>query len=289
MKLSPMGASRMEATVLVDNVASGRGLQSEHGFSLWVEAGGLRILFDTGQGAALDENARRLGIPLHKADFVVLSHGHYDHTGGLAEVLKYAPSARPVIHPGALAARYSLRPPAPARAIGIPASARTALEPAESGAPAPAVTWSAQAVFLTPSVGVTGPIPRKTAFEDVGGPFFLDPQGKEKDPLVDDQALWVRTPGGVVACVGCSHAGIVNTLHHIMLLSGVPKIHAVIGGFHLLQASGERLEQTVRALQEISPDILAPCHCTGESAVHVLKQHFTKHVAPCEAGTRFQF
>ena len=102
-----MNLDPIRITVLVDDEA-GEGLLPEHGLSLWIETGGKHILFDTGQGNALVENARRLGVPLEETDIVVLSHGHYDHSGGLANVLTIAPRAKILLHPGATIARYSL-------------------------------------------------------------------------------------------------------------------------------------------------------------------------------------
>ena len=280
-----MSSHDVRITTLVNDQAV-PGLRAEHGLSFWIESEGLRILFDTGSGETLVENAQQLGVSLDKTDFIVLSHGHYDHTGGLAEVLKYAPGARLVLHPDAKVSRYSVRALEPSRPIGMPPLVQAAID---RRSPALAITWSARAVSLGATVGVTGPIPRKTSFEDAGGPFFLDQQGRHEDPFLDDQALWIRTPGGMVVCVGCCHAGVVNTLNHVRRLSGVSSIRAVVGGFHLLQADEERLRLTMNALSDISPEVLAPCHCTGDLAVQTLKKAFGKRVVPCEAGTRFHF
>jgi 7,8-dihydropterin-6-yl-methyl-4-(beta-D-ribofuranosyl)aminobenzene 5'-phosphate synthase len=97
-----------EITILVDNQA-GTGLQAEHGLSLWIEVARRRILFDTGQGTALPRNAAKLGIDLGTAEIAVLSHGHYDHTGGLALVAQHATSLRLYAHPSALLPRHSIR------------------------------------------------------------------------------------------------------------------------------------------------------------------------------------
>jgi 7,8-dihydropterin-6-yl-methyl-4-(beta-D-ribofuranosyl)aminobenzene 5'-phosphate synthase len=280
-----MSSHNAQITTLVNNQAVPE-LLAEHGLSFWIESEGLRILFDTGSGETLMENAQQLGIPLDKTDVIVLSHGHYDHTGGLAEVLKSAPSARLVMHPNAKISRYSVHDSEPPRPIGMPPLAQAAIDRRN---PSFAITWSTHAVSLSTTVGVTGPIPRRSPFEDVGGPFFLDQQGQKEDPLLDDQALWIRTPRGLVVCVGCCHAGIVNTLNHVCRLSGVSSVYAVLGGFHLLQANEERLRLTMNALSDISPEILAPCHCTGDMAIHTLKETFQERVVPCEAGTEFQF
>lgn len=274
----------VKITALVDNEAS-EGLRSEHGLSLWVEAKGRCILFDTGQGQTLAHNARRLGVPLAKADAIVLSHGHYDHTGGMAELLSVAPTARVILHPGAVIARYSVGPGKPPRAIGIPQAARDAVARVSDGR----VIGVLQPFRLAAAMGVTGPIPRETSYEDVGGPFFLDPRGERRDAIEDDQALWIGTPDGLIVCVGCSHAGVINTLQYVRKVSGISSIRAVIGGFHLRHANDWRIEKTMDALRSLSPGMLAPCHCTGEVALRALENGLGASVSRCRAGMRFSF
>jgi len=271
-------------TILVDDHRGRDDLGAEHGFSLWIETGGKYILFDTGQGGALERNARALGIDLSETDAVVLSHGHYDHTGGLTAALTLAPKAEIFCHPGIYQPRYAVRdgtlkpvqmPEASAEALGrIPdGSFHLVLDP----------------VFLTGRVGVTGPIPRETAYEDAGGPFYLDGEGRSPDPIVDDQALWIRTDAGLVVCVGCAHAGLVNTLNRIRFLNDGSRIRAVIGGFHLLQAGRDRLVRTVAALESFGLETLVPCHCTGESAITFIRGAFPGRVFPGTVGTVFRF
>lgn len=210
----------------------------------------------------------------------MLSHGHYDHTGGAAQVIRRRPEIEVYFHPGAVQPRYSIRNGA-SRSIGMPREAKTAL----NGLPARGVHWVIRPTLIAPDVGVTGPIPRETPYEDVGGPFFLDPTGARRDPVDDDQALWINTPEGLVVCVGCCHAGLVNTLNHVARLNDDAPIRAFIGGFHLGEASDERLDRTIEALRAISPRMLAPCHCTGEKAIHAFKRVFGDMVSPGHAGT----
>lgn len=276
--------SDLQITVLVDNEA-GEGLVSEHGLALWIETAGKRILFDTGQGGALLPNARTLGVGLDEADVVVLSHGHYDHTDGLADALALAPEARVIVHRDALVARYSIRPSDPAKAVGMSSAARAALEQR----PAEKVTWSASPISVAPHVTVTGTITRATTFEDVGGPFFLDEGGGKPDPITDDQALWIDTAEGLIVCAGCCHAGLINTLNAVRNAGGKSRIRAVIGGFHLLHASEQRLERTLDALQSMSPQMLVPCHCTGHKAVRRLQEVFGDRVSDCRSGMKFRF
>ena len=144
-------------------------------------------------------------------------------------------------------------------------------------------------VMLSDRIGLTGPIPRVTGFEDTGGPFFLDPEGESPDPIEDDLALWIRTDDGLVVCAGCSHAGIVNTLDYVRGLAGGARVRAVIGGLHLLEASSQRMDRTIAALRLLEPDFLVPCHCTGEKAVAALKEAFGERVSPGAAGMTFRF
>ncbi len=274
----------MRITILVDN-AGAAGLRAEHGLSLWIEARGRRILFDTGQGNALRGNARGLRAPLERTDTIVLSHGHYDHAGGLAGVLKLAPAARLIVHPSALFPRFSLPAGKPPRSIGFPPSALSACLRARPGQ----IIWATRPVFIARGVGVTGPIVRRTAYEDSGGPFYLDTGGREKDPFADDQALWIESPAGVIVCVGCCHAGLVNTLNQVRRTTGARRIRAVIGGFHLGAAGQDRLRRTADALGALSPELMAPCHCTGEKAVRVLRKALGEAVVSVRAGSTFTF
>jgi len=259
-----MGASPIAITILVDNQA-GPGLTTEHGFSLWIEADGRHILFDTGQGPALPMNARTLGIDLRQTDMVVLSHGHYDHTGGIPHVLHVAPNAHVYCHPGVVQPRYSLRNGSP-RPAHMPSASMAALD----RLPEKHLRWTSEAVMLSENIGLTGPIPRQTTFEDTGGAFFLDPEARHADPIEDDLALWIKTDQGLVVCVGCCHAGIINTLTHVRRLSGVAPIRAIIGGLHLLNADDRRLNHTLAAMQTIPIETVIPCHCTGDRAMDQL-------------------
>jgi len=278
-----MNAPLLKITIVVDNEA-GDGLAAEHGLSLWIDAGGTRIVFDTGQGGVLADNARKLGIGLEQADALVLSHGHYDHTGGIPVVLKSSRKIRVYCHAEAVQPRYAMHN-GTAKAIHMPRESMAAIDrlPEEN------LRWVSRAALLAGGIGITGPIPRETSYEDPGGPFFLDPQGQRADAIDDDLALWIGTDRGLVVCVGCCHAGIVNTLHHVMRLSGINRVRALIGGLHLLQAGEERLDQTVAALRAFSPALLVPCHCTGAKAMRLLTPAFGGRVVPGRAGARYEF
>jgi 7,8-dihydropterin-6-yl-methyl-4-(beta-D-ribofuranosyl)aminobenzene 5'-phosphate synthase len=277
-----MNAQNISITVLVDNSA-GSGLAAEHGLALWIDTGHDRIVFDTGQGMALTQNASRLGLDLERANILILSHGHWDHTGGVADVLRKAKKIETFCHPAVMQARYSVLP-GEVRSLAISSQSADALK----GLPQEKLRWIPGAAMFSPMTGITGEIPRLSDFEDRGGPYYLDQEGTDADQVVDDMALWIDTATGLIVLVGCCHSGLVNTLNYIRQITGHSKIRAVVGGFHLLRASEERLTKTVNALQALAPELIVPCHCTGESAIGLFQDVLGASVVPGRSGLSFQ-
>lgn len=271
-------------TVLVENSVNLRGLKAEHGLAWLIEIGGRRVLFDTGQTELLLDNAGALGCSLEGLDAIVLSHGHYDHTGGLAAVRRLSPAAQVCLHPAAMRPKFNANSDGGGRYIGMPDAGRQAI--ADAG---PKLTLTAACQEIVSGLFVTGEIPRLTDFEDVGGHFFLDERCQQADPLVDDQAVFFQTPTGVVVVLGCAHAGVVNTLTQVERLTTGKRIQAVLGGMHLFNASPERLAATVEALQRRDIPLLAPAHCTGLAAVTRLWVGFPGRCSGAGVGSRFVF
>jgi 7,8-dihydropterin-6-yl-methyl-4-(beta-D-ribofuranosyl)aminobenzene 5'-phosphate synthase len=275
---------QLRITTLVENTVGRPDLLAEHGIAFWVEADGFRLLFDTGQGKVLGHNARKLGVPLDSADAVAFSHGHYDHTGGLAEVLGARPDVPIYLHPAAREPKYARGPRPPHRAIGMPEPAEAALRSHRGP-----ITWTRGPTEIRPGMVLTGEIPRRTQFEDVGGPFFCDAECQTPDPLADDQALCIETPSGAVVVLGCAHSGVVNSLDYLAELTGASRFRAVLGGMHLVRADAERLDATIAALQRYDPRVLAAGHCTGPRAVTALWAALPDRCVPCAAGSFFRF
>jgi len=253
-------------TTLVENTASKAGLLAEHGLSFWIEYGGKWILFDTGQSNILIKNAEVLGIDLAETDAIVLSHGHYDHTGGLAVVLDIADKAKIYLHPAAIEPKFS-RKTTGAEPIGMPDSAKEAIQDQH-------VVWTATPATIFPGMSVTGQVPRMNDYEDVGGDFFVDASCEKSDELLDDQTLFIESTKGLVVVLGCAHSGVVNTLDYISKLTGYNKIYAVIGGMHLLNASQIRIANTIEALKKYEIKKIVPLHCTGQKAMQDFKTDF---------------
>lgn len=274
----------MNVTVLADDTVGTRQTLAEHGWAVWIEAGGRRWLFDTGQGRVLSHNARELEIGLDTVDGVILSHGHYDHTGGLAALLQNRHLPLDLyMHPAALDGKYQ-GTAAPARYIGIPESGRQALhaEPVHLEA-------TRRPAEVAPGIRITGGIPRLHPQEDGEHAFRCDREACDPDPLLDDQALFLDSRKGTVVVLGCAHAGVINTLDYIQSLTGEARIHAVIGGMHLGSVSAGRLRWTLDQLRRFEIQLLAPSHCTGPRAVAALWNAFPGETHPCGTGIRFDF
>lgn len=272
----------MEILILSDNLSFDETLKSEHGLAFWVDTGHFCFLFDTGQGTAIAENAGRLGVPFEKLHAVVISHGHYDHTGGLREVLTAKSDVPVYLHPDAFCERYGVRDEAAAHSIGMPLPVVSELK--QEGR---RLIWTRTPVEIFRGVRVTGAIPRRTGFEDTGGHFFKDATCRVKDEILDDQAVWIETSKGLIVLVGCGHSGVVNTLNYISELTRGAPVYAVLGGMHLLNAGEERLERTVEALVRYGVKQVVPCHCTGEAPMKRLKDVFGEKCTIGFSGYRF--
>lgn len=275
---------QISVTILMENTARGRGILGEHGLSYYIQYAGRHILFDTGQTDALLHNARQLHIDLTRVDTIVLSHGHYDHVGGLPAVLQLAPNARLIFHPKATARKFSLGPDRQTRPASIPF-----LDTELANNPHPHTVTSDQPFEIFPGLWTTGEVPRTNDYEDTGGDFFLDADAARPDPIADDMSLFFHTDKGLVVLLGCAHAGLINTLTHITNFTGTTHLHAVIGGMHLLHAGPERLRRTFDALRPWNIQCLAPCHCTGTHAIAAFRQAFPDAISEAAASRSFSF
>jgi 7,8-dihydropterin-6-yl-methyl-4-(beta-D-ribofuranosyl)aminobenzene 5'-phosphate synthase len=276
--------AKTHVTLLVENTASGPGLLAEHGLAYWIEHDSRHVLLDSGQGGVLMSNAYKLGIALHEIDALILSHGHNDHTGGAAEVLK---TDRPVTiyaNTAAFARKYMRKSDGAARDIGMPYLSSEAIRDSRNR-----LIPTEKPTMIFDWLTVTGPVPRLTDFEDTGGPFFLDKACKRPDPLEDDQSAFFDTAEGIVVLLGCAHSGVINTLRYIRQLTENRPIRAVIGGMHLVGASPHRVQRTIEELHGIGVERLAPAHCTGMPATVALWNAFPGRCLSCPVGTRFEF
>ena len=267
---------------------------AEHGFSALVELARrgrtYRVLFDAGLTPdGLVTNMRRLGIDPTDIDVIVLSHGHFDHTTGLDGFIRAVGRVNlPVlIHPHFWhRRRIELSGRAP---VELPTTSRRALVDAGFDI----VERPEPSFLLDRALLVTGEVDRTTTFErGFRGHQAFDGTAWRPDPLIlDDQALIANVRGrGLVVMTGCGHAGVVNLLRYARRLTGVDRLHAVLGGFHLSGASFVPIiPATVDALQELAPDVIVPAHCTGWTAMHHIANALPDAFIPNAVGTRYVF
>lgn len=269
-------------TVLCENTVTKPGFLGEHGFAAYVETPDTTLLFDTGQGFGLVQNALRLQKDLRQVSRVALSHGHFDHTGGILSFLGVHGPCEIVGHPDVLSERFRWMPVGKEEkpvSIGIPW--REAYVTSRGAR----FRWEKEFTEIAPHVYLSGEVDRKTDFE-TGDPKFVIRQNGNwiPDPFLDDYSLALKTPKGLVVILGCAHAGLINILNHFSAKTGENRFYAVLGGTHLGFSPQVQLENTIRALKKYDIELLAVSHCTGQQPVARLAAEFGERFAFAPVG-----
>lgn len=276
---------KTKITILCENRAGATiGVMGEHGFSALIEKNNEKILMDTGQGLTLKANAKALKINLSDIKKIVLSHGHYDHTGGLADLMPSETKRDIYAHPDIFAPKYA-RHENESKKEKIFIGNRFTREYLESNLNA---EFHFKTKFSKISDGIffSGVIPRQTDFEQPDkrllvkdGPSFI------QDTLHDDASLLIETSSGPVILTGCAHSGIVNIMNHFSQKTGYKSFHAVIGGTHLgFLNSDNQLEKTMDAFEHYHLNLIAVSHCTGNEAAAACYNRFKDKFAFANAG-----
>lgn len=271
-------------TILCENRSLGKkGVIGEHGFSALIETGNNLILMDTGQGLGLKPNAKVMGIDLSNIRKIVLSHGHYDHTGGLDAFAGQKGILDIYAHPDVFKPKFKSKDQGETRErfIGLkhtPASLEIHLNAR--------VHQLKEFTEISDRIYFSGEIPRVTDFEQ-SDKRLLTQQGDAfvPDPLTDDAALLIETGSGPVILTGCAHSGIVNIMHHFSEKTGHKTFHAVIGGTHLgFLNSDDQLEKTMDAFDRYQLKLIAVSHCTGNEAAAACYYRFKERFSFANAG-----
>jgi 7,8-dihydropterin-6-yl-methyl-4-(beta-D-ribofuranosyl)aminobenzene 5'-phosphate synthase len=271
-------------TTLAENTAT-IGFIGEWGLSILIEADNNRILLDTG-GPHLSaiHNAQLLGIDFRTIDQIVLSHGHYDHTGGLKDILLRRGEPVDIIaHPDIWNRKYSFGLKDNKRYIGIP-FLKEHLESLGGN-----FNLSREPVWITENILTSGEVPFSTDYEETDQSLYIkENHNAIRDVFTDDLSLAIKTDKGLAIFLGCAHRGMINIIRHFQKITGDDRVFSIVGGTHLFSASPERLDRTIAELKKIGIARLGVSHCTGFFASARLADEFKDIFFLNSAGTRHQ-
>jgi 7,8-dihydropterin-6-yl-methyl-4-(beta-D-ribofuranosyl)aminobenzene 5'-phosphate synthase len=263
---------KIRITILSENLVGKRVGIGEHGFSAYIETDQGNYLFDTGSGHSIVANSLTLNKDLKSIRKIFLSHGHFDHTGGLPEVLKLKENVDVHAHRHIFLDRIHVikeNGKETKRFVGAPYK-KSYLE--FLGA-----NFILNKDFMEVEKGIflTGEVPRKTTFEKPDPRLFSEIDGKMiQDIFLDDQSLILDTEKGLVVILGCAHAGTINILGHVIDKTGKENFCAIMGGTHLDFLTPEQLEESIKFLRNMEIEKIGVSHCTGMRASFRLHQEF---------------
>jgi 7,8-dihydropterin-6-yl-methyl-4-(beta-D-ribofuranosyl)aminobenzene 5'-phosphate synthase len=262
---------KTKLTILCENsVGVPFGVIGEHGFACYVETENGNYLFDTGQGFAIVQNAIALKKDLGAIEAIIISHGHYDHTGGLPAVLQIKGRVGVYGHPDIFVERI-WSSEGKTRFIGIQHT-RSYLETLGAD-----FRLGTEMIEIGPGVFLTGEIPRKSEFEKSDANMTVCLANGEKiqpDPLKDDLSLVIDSDKGLILVLGCAHAGMINIIEYAMEKMNRDKIHAILGGTHLGFSNEEQFDETLKVIDKYKIDFIGVSHCTGLLKASMLHAKF---------------
>lgn len=272
-------------TTLIENSKGEHlGLINEHGISFLIEVNDKKILFDTGQSGDFIKNANTLDKTLDDIDIVVLSHGHYDHTGGFRTLVETITSNfKLYVHNDAFVKKYS-HDNAHYKFLG---NSFTKDYIKEKNIEAHYVTEDM--LEIDKGIYLITNFERTTPFEKTNPRFYLENDTEHiPDDFHDEIMLAIDTDDGLVVILGCSHPGVINMLNTLMKRTG-KKINTIIGGTHLVRADDERIKDTIANFRAMNIEKLGISHCTGENAMNQLKESFGDKYFHNTTGTILYF
>ncbi len=293
----------MDIKILTENTVYKRGFLGEHGLSLWIDTGEKRYLFDTGQSGVFLKNAGKMKLELEQLNGIILSHGHYDHCGGMKEWAGRQkaggklPKIPIYINQRAFDKKYSRHPVTGDLLFGgIPEDAEQWMKENES-----LVCTREGRTEIAENVYLLSNIPYVTDFESVPARFLKEISVKEglkgkalesgskepelsEDTMEDEQLLVIREKQGLCVFAGCAHPGIVNCLNYVQHSFLGEHIHSLVAGMHLKSCSSKQLKQTIASLQELEMDVVVPLHCTGILAIAAIKEALKDQCVLAEVG-----
>ena len=264
---------------LVENTALSKNFGSEHGLSLYIEANSRKILFDVGASELFLENAKKLNVDISEVDYLIISHGHYDHGGGLRAFLRENTKAGIFLHRLAFEKYYALRSNDELEYIGLDEELKQNRR----------IVLTSDRFFIYKGIQVFSNIPQKEPIPVSNNGLLMEQYGQTlQDAFAHEQNLIIVEDGKTLLVTGCAHNGIVNILEHFHDLKGHMPDY-VVGGFHLSSRSGgNEVHEMIVRIGKYLVDTKAKfytCHCTGLEPYKRLKTIMGDSIDYLSAGS----
>ena len=273
----------MKFSFLIENKTDNPGVVAEHGLSIYIEAHDKRILFDAGATSLILQNAKNMKVDLASVDYAVISHGHYDHTGGIPAFCEINAKAPVYIHRNAFRKSYGYE-----KGVMDKETCGILWSDEELDAMEDRIVFTNGPMEITDDIFITGTVPVGEDFQPTERFSYYNEEGElVEDDLSHEQCLVIREPEGIYIFSGCSHRGVLNALECGKSMFPGERVAALIAGTHLYSATEEDRKRVVDEIAGEGLDKVMPVHCTGINAICDLKARLGDKCVVATAGDVF--
>ncbi|WP_034633166.1 MBL fold metallo-hydrolase [Maridesulfovibrio bastinii] len=275
--MSGQNKNYFKITVLCDNETTSPDLEKEWGLSMSIQLPDKNFwLWDAGATDLFLRNAEKLNVVPEKAVGLALSHGHWDHTGGMDALMDKGFIGPVYAHAEFASKRYSEEDDGSCKDASF--SCRY-----------PGTIIVRDQVELDEGIYMITSIKRRPGLFEATDGLFVDSEKNTVDTVPDDAFLLLDTPSGPVVILGCCHSGIANTLYHMQEVTGINKVHAILGGLHLYRSTEDQKLETAKVIEEFGTELVSPGHCSGNAGYEYLKEKLSCKVIPMGSGSKYEF